>query len=62
MYILTSWLTAETIIDKAIECNAIGGVHDRQTPTPFMCLILKLLQLQPEKEILIEYLLAEEFK
>jgi pre-mRNA-splicing factor 38A len=27
-----------------------------------MCLTLKLLQLQPEKEILFEYLLAEEFK
>ncbi|ORX40079.1 Pre-mRNA-splicing factor 38 [Kockovaella imperatae] len=55
-------LTAESIIDKALECKAIGGVHDRQTPTAFMCLTLKLLQLQPEKEILIEYLLAEEFK
>lgn len=27
-----------------------------------MCLLLRLLQLQPEKEILFEYLLAEEFK
>lgn len=54
--------TAESIIDKAIACNAIGGVYDRQTPTQFMCLTLKLLQLQPEKEILFEYLLAEEFK
>ena len=27
-----------------------------------MCLLLKLLQIQPEKEILIEYLQAEEFK
>jgi len=27
-----------------------------------MCLLLKLLQIQPEKEILIEYLRAEEFK
>ena len=53
---------AESIIDKTLECKAIGGVHDRQTPTAFMCLTLKLLQLQPEKEILIEYLLAEEFK
>lgn len=53
---------AESIIDKALDLNAIGGVHDRQIPTPFMCLTLKLLQLQPEKEILIEYLLAEEFK
>lgn len=53
---------AESIIDKALELHAIGGVHDRQIPTSFMCLTLKMLQLQPEKEILFEYLLAEEFK
>jgi hypothetical protein len=53
---------AESLIDQAIALKAIGGVHDRQTPTEFMCLTLKLLQLQPEREILIEYLLAEEFK
>ena len=53
---------AETLIDKALDCNAIGGVHDRQTPTVFISLLLKLLQIQPEKEILFEYLLAEEFK
>lgn len=55
-------ITAESIIDKAIAVHAIGGVYERQTPTPFMCLLLRLLQLQPEKEILFEYLLAEEFK
>ncbi|WVW84665.1 hypothetical protein I302_106699 [Kwoniella bestiolae CBS 10118] len=55
-------LTAESIIDKAIALKSIGGVTDRNTPTPFISLALKLLQLQPEKEILIEYLLAEEFK
>ncbi|WWC96100.1 hypothetical protein V866_002967 [Kwoniella sp. B9012] len=55
-------LTAESIIDKAIALKSIGGVTDRNTPTPFISLTLKLLQLQPEKEILIEYLLAEEFK
>ncbi|KAL7423086.1 hypothetical protein Q5752_002385 [Cryptotrichosporon argae] len=55
-------LTAESIIDKAIALHAIGGTGDRQTPTPFISLVLKLLQLQPEKEIIIEYLLAEEFK
>ncbi|BEJ13765.1 hypothetical protein CspHIS471_0309390 [Cutaneotrichosporon sp. HIS471] len=55
-------LNAETLIDKAIALHAIGGVYERQTPTPFMCLLLRLLQLQPDKEILFEYLLAEEFK
>ncbi|KAB5596397.1 Pyruvate dehydrogenase [Ceratobasidium theobromae] len=55
-------LTAESLIDKAIELNSIGGVYGNQRPTHFLCLLLKLLQIQPEKEILIEYLMADEFK
>ncbi|CAE7205837.1 unnamed protein product, partial [Rhizoctonia solani] len=55
-------LTAESLIDKAIELNSIGGVYGNQRPTHFICLLLKLLQIQPEKEILIEYLMADEFK
>ena len=53
---------AETLIDKVIESKYIGGVYANQRPTEFVCLLLKLLQIQPEKEILIEYLRAEEFK
>ncbi|KIY47474.1 PRP38-domain-containing protein [Fistulina hepatica ATCC 64428] len=53
---------AESIIDKAIELRAIGGVYGNQRPTEFLCLLLKLLQIQPEKEILVEYLQADEFK
>jgi hypothetical protein len=37
-------------------------VYGNQRPTHFICLLLKLLQIQPEKEILLEYLQAEEFK
>ncbi|TFK55036.1 PRP38-domain-containing protein [Heliocybe sulcata] len=55
-------LTAETLIDKAIELKFIGGVYGNQKPTQYLCLLLKLLQIQPEKEILIEYLQADEFK
>ncbi|KAI5119104.1 hypothetical protein M0805_004874 [Coniferiporia weirii] len=55
-------LTAETLIDRAIEVKAIGGVYGNQKPTEFICLLLKLLQIQPEKEILIEYLQVDEFK
>ncbi|KAF9472205.1 PRP38-domain-containing protein [Pholiota conissans] len=55
-------LTAESLIDKAIEVRFIGGVYGNQRPTEFLCLLLKLLQIQPEKEILVEYLRAEEFK
>lgn len=54
--------TAETLIDKTIELQSIGGVYGNQKPTEFICLLLKLLQIQPEKEILVEYLRADEFK
>ena len=53
---------AESLIDNAIRLKAIGGVYSNQRPTEFICLLLKLLQIQPEKEILVEYLLVEEFK
>jgi pre-mRNA-splicing factor 38A len=54
---------AASLIDKAIELRAIGGVYGgNQKPTEFLCLLLKLLQIQPDKEILIEYLQADEFK
>lgn len=53
---------AETLIDKTIELRSIGGVYGNQKPTEFICLLLKLLQIQPEKEILVEYLRADEFK
>ena len=59
---LTLQSTAESLIDKAIELKYIGGVYSNQRPTEFICLLLKLLQIQPEKEILIEYLQAEDFK
>jgi pre-mRNA-splicing factor 38A len=53
---------AETLIDPAIKLLSIGGVYGNQKPTEFLCLLLKLLQIQPEKEILLEYLQADEFK
>ena len=53
---------AATLIDKAIEVKFIGGVYGNQRPTEFLCLLLKLLQIQPDKEILVEYLQADEFK
>jgi len=57
-----SSFVAESLIDKALELRCIGGVYGNQRPTEFLCLLLKLLQIQPEKEILVEYLRAEEFK
>ena len=41
-------LTAETVVDRAVELDYIGGTYGGNgKPTPFLCLILKLLQLQP---------------
>lgn len=56
-------LTSELLVDKAMELRFIGGVHGGHIhPTPFLCLILKMLQIQPEKEIVVEFIKNEEFK
>jgi pre-mRNA-splicing factor 38A len=56
-------LTSETVIDRAIELKYIGGTYGgNKHPTEFVSLILKLLQIQPEEEIITEYLNNEEFK
>lgn len=56
-------LNAETLVDRAIELDCIGGTYGgSQRPTAFLCLVLKLLQLQPEREVLMAYLEVGEFK
>nr|CAG8467229.1 4824_t:CDS:2 [Entrophospora candida] len=55
-------LTAETLIDRAIDLQSIGGQYGNQKPTEFLCLTLKLLQLQPSKEIIIEFIKDENYK
>ena len=56
-------LTAESLLDKATDLRAIGGTYGgARKPAEFLCLILKLLQLQPDKEIIIEYIKNEDFK
>lgn len=49
-------LNAATLCDRASELSYIGGIYGLQKPTPFLCLAFKLLQLVPEKEIILEYL------
>ncbi|KAF7817953.1 Pre-mRNA-splicing factor 38 [Senna tora] len=56
-------LTAETLVDKAMELEYIGGTYGgNRKPTPFMCLVMKMLQIQPEKEIVIEFIKNEDYK
>ncbi|KAA8647091.1 hypothetical protein EYZ11_004099 [Aspergillus tanneri] len=50
-------LNAATLCDRAVELTAIGGTHGvSEKPTPFLCLAFKLLQLNPDRNIVLEYL------
>ena len=56
-------LTAKTLVDKAMQLTHVGGTYGgNRKPTKFMCLILKMLQIQPEKEIIIEFIKNEDHK
>lgn len=56
-------LSAEDLVDKAVELRFIGGMFgEPQKPTEFICLVLKLLQIQPDKDIVLEYIRNDEFK
>ena len=42
--------------------NVCGPAGGARKPAEFLCLILKLLQIQPDKEIIIEYIKNEDYK
>jgi pre-mRNA-splicing factor 38A len=46
-----------------MELKYIGGVYGGNIkPSPFLCLILKMLQIQPEKDIIVEFISQPDFK
>ena len=48
---------------QAVGLRAAGGTFGgARKPCEFMCLTLKLLQIQPDKDIIIEYIKNDEFK
>jgi len=56
-------LSAERIVDKAVELRYVGGMFGQpQKPSEFICLLLKMLQIQPEKDIVLEFIKNDEFK
>ncbi|CAN6166160.1 unnamed protein product [Urochloa humidicola] len=56
-------LTAETLVDKAMELDHTGGTYGgNRKPTPFLCLALKMLQIQPDKDIVVEFIKNEDYK
>lgn len=56
-------LTAASLTEVAMELPYYGGTFGGNgQPTPFMCLLLAMLQIQPEKEIVVEYIKNEDYK
>lgn len=46
-----------------MELDHVGGTFGGNSkPTPFICLVLKMLQIQPEKDIIVEFIKNEEYK
>lgn len=56
-------LTAEAVVDKVVDIKSLGGTYGgARKPSKFVCLLLKLLQLQPDKDIIIEFIKNEDYK
>ncbi|KAI9804472.1 MAG: hypothetical protein M1825_001371 [Sarcosagium campestre] len=56
-------LNEATLCDRAVNVSYVGGIAGTaQKPTPFLCLAFKLLQLSPDRKIILEYLANEDFK
>lgn len=58
-----NWIFIHFLHILAMEIRYTGGVFGSNIrPTPFLCLTLKMLQIQPEKDIVVEFIKNEEFK
>lgn len=56
-------LSAEMLVDKAVDLKAVGGCSGGfGKPTHFLCLALKMLQIQPDPDIIIEFIRNEDYK
>ena len=54
---------AETLVDEAVDLQYVGGTYGgSRKPAPFICLILKMLQIQPDLEIVFEFIKNNEYK
>mmetsp|Transcript_9940 Transcript_9940/g.11032 ORF Transcript_9940/g.11032 Transcript_9940/m.11032 type:complete len:388 (+) Transcript_9940:41-1204(+) len=56
-------LQSETLVDKAVALKYVGGMYGgNKKATPFICLLLKMLQIQPEKEIILEFIRNKDYR
>ena len=63
------WLTSltpiieETLIDRAIKLDCIGGTYGGYNyPSKFLCLLLKMLQIQPSIDVIEAYITNDDYK
>ena len=56
-------LTEETLAERAMQLEYIGGTYGgNKAPTPFICLVLAMLHMAPEREIILEFIKNEDYK
>jgi len=56
-------LTNETLIDQAAELDYVAGTYGgRRRPAKFLCLLLKMLQIQPDDDVVMEYIKQPDLK
>lgn len=56
-------LNAEGVVDKAVDLKYVAGVMGGNTkPSEFLCLLLKMLQIVPEKSIILEFIANDDYK
>lgn len=57
------YLTAETLVDRAIELRSFGGVTTAMgAPSDFLCLLLKMLLIQPDSAIPLMFIEEAEYR
>jgi pre-mRNA-splicing factor 38A len=62
-FTISIYLIAELLVDEAMSLEHIGGVYGGNIkPCPFLCLVLKMLQIQPTKDIIIEFIKNPDYK
>jgi pre-mRNA-splicing factor 38A len=48
-------VNAESLVERAVELSFVGGTSGAAArPTPFLCLVLKMLQLQPQRDVVVD--------
>lgn len=57
-------ITSAIVLERAVDdLRFVGGIYGGNIkPTPFLCLVLKLLQIQPSKEIIYLFIEQSDFK